>query len=139
MIEITDTNKFGKVISDAIVAIDTNNSLASWEKLRWTNAVANAVALIEDRGEFIEYFAETGEAVIWSDSNEVYTANGTCQCEAYKRGYPCKHRAIAKLLKNYFAEIEKETIPETLRGPETLPYLKQPTGQKPMQVGNLRI
>ena len=39
--------------------------------------------------------------VILSDSNQVYEANGTCQCKAYMQGQPCWHRAAARLVQRY--------------------------------------
>ncbi|MET0466768.1 MAG: SWIM zinc finger family protein [Chitinophagaceae bacterium] len=40
--------------------------------------------------------------LILSDSNEIYTANGTCQCKAFQNGRrPCWHRAAARLVKRY--------------------------------------
>ncbi len=39
--------------------------------------------------------------VILSESNEVYSANGTCQCRAYEFGKPCWHRAAARLVARY--------------------------------------
>ncbi|HEX8287286.1 MAG TPA: SWIM zinc finger family protein [Pyrinomonadaceae bacterium] len=34
-------------------------------------------------------------------SNQVYTANGTCQCKAFEQGYPCRHRAASRLVTLY--------------------------------------
>lgn len=65
---------------------------------RWQNAIAKAVQQV--RENHMMHF--DGEALlILSDSNEVYTANGTCQCKAYLHGYPCWHRAAARLVTRY--------------------------------------
>jgi len=39
--------------------------------------------------------------IILSGSNEIYSANGTCQCKAYEKGFPCWHRAAARLVERY--------------------------------------
>ncbi len=39
--------------------------------------------------------------VILSESNEIYSANGTCQCKAFAHGKPCWHRAAARLVTRY--------------------------------------
>ncbi len=73
-------------------AFDKTNSL------RWQTAIAKAKRQIEDN----PYLHFDGEALlILSDSNEIYRANGTCQCRAYVNGQPCWHRAAARLVKRY--------------------------------------
>lgn len=73
-------------------AFDKTNSL------RWQTAIVKAKRQIEDN-PFIHF---DGEALlILSDSNEIYRANGTCQCRAYVKGQPCCHRAAARLVKRY--------------------------------------
>jgi hypothetical protein len=43
-----------------------------------------------------------GDALlILSGSNEIYRANGTCQCKAFSHGHPCWNRAAARLVKRY--------------------------------------
>jgi hypothetical protein len=43
-----------------------------------------------------------GDALlILSGSNEIYRANGTCQCKAFSHGQPCWHRAAARLIERY--------------------------------------
>lgn len=65
---------------------------------RWTNAIVRAAVEFEVN-PFMHW---TGHAlVIWSKSNEVYEANGSCQCRAYMEGQPCYHRAAARLYERY--------------------------------------
>ena len=43
--------------------------------------------------------------LFWSpDSNEIYDIGENCQCPAFKRDIPlpCYHRAMSRLVKNYF-------------------------------------
>lgn len=66
---------------------------------RWETAIARAKQQIESN-PFMHF---DGHALlILSDSNEIYSANGTCQCKAYVNGHkPCWHRAAARLVKRY--------------------------------------
>ena len=62
---------------------------------RWQRAIAKAKGQLE-ANPFMHW---NGSAlVILSDSNEVYEANGTCQCKAYMKGQPCWHRAAARIV-----------------------------------------
>ena len=66
--------------------------------LRWQTAIAKAKVQIESN----PYLHFDGDALlILSDSNEIYRANGTCQCKAYANDQPCWHRAAARLVKRY--------------------------------------
>lgn len=65
---------------------------------RWETAIVKAKQQIESN-PFMHF---DGRALlILSDSNEIYTANGTCQCAAYRNRKPCWHRAAARLVKRY--------------------------------------
>lgn len=65
---------------------------------RWQTAIAKAKGQLASN-PFLHF---DGHAlIILSDSNEVYTANGTCQCKAYLKGLPCWHRAAARLVQRY--------------------------------------
>ncbi len=101
MLEITDTNKFGKVTAAAIAKVELTVTDAQ-NKKRWINAIAKAVAEIEENGAFMTYDKADNYLVIWSQkSNEVYSANGVCQCKAFERGMACWHRAAARLVRLY--------------------------------------
>jgi hypothetical protein len=66
--------------------------------LRWQTAIAKAKQQLESN-PFMHF---DGEALlILSDSNEIYRANGTCQCKAFRNNQPCWHRAAARLVKRY--------------------------------------
>ena len=65
---------------------------------RWQTAIAKAKQQLETN----PYIHFDGAALlILSDSNEIYRANGTCQCKAYQNGNPCWHRAAARLVERY--------------------------------------
>jgi hypothetical protein len=85
-----DTNRMQQVVETALQAVQNNK--------RWTNAVVRAAVEMEVN----DFMSWNGHAlVIWSKSNEVYEANGTCQCKAYEKGQPCWHRAAARLVQRY--------------------------------------
>ncbi|HEX8920653.1 MAG TPA: hypothetical protein VF766_04205 [Pyrinomonadaceae bacterium] len=85
-----DQSRFEQVISAAIESASDNR--------RWTNAIRKAVEQIETNPYL---HMQDGALLVLSSSNEIYTANGTCQCKAYMSGQPCWHRAAARLLKRY--------------------------------------
>ena len=83
--------KLAEVVAAAKAAVAGNK--------RWTNAVTNAAALLQSGNPYIHF---TGHSLlVLSDSNEIYEANGVCQCKAFEQGQPCRHRAAYKLVKNY--------------------------------------
>lgn len=85
-----DQNRMSEVIQQAF-------DKAQGSK-RWQTAIAKAKSEIE--GNPFMHF--DGDALlILSPSNEIYRANGTCQCKAYMQGFPCWHRAAARLVKRY--------------------------------------
>ncbi len=133
MIEITDTNKFGKVTADAIAKVELTVKDAQI-KTRWINAIAKAVIEIEENGAFMNYDAECNYVVIWSQkSNEVYSANGKCQCRAFERGFACWHRAAARLIRLYLELPENITpnFPNAEKQIKEIPYL--PNTREPIR------
>lgn len=100
-IEITNHDLWAQAIANALVKIHEAR-LNDWETVRHTNAVAKAAAQIEANGAFMTYHAGEKSMTIWNQkTNGVYTANGVCECEAFKRGYICFHRAAARLWTRY--------------------------------------
>lgn len=67
---------------------------------RWTNAINKALETMHSN----PYMHFDGHALlVLSESGEMYTANGECQCRAFINGQqPCWHRAGQRLLKRYF-------------------------------------
>ena len=85
-----DTNKMNQVIQQAFDKAEGNK--------RWQTAIGKAKGEIETN-QFMHF---DGDALlILSPSNEIYRANGTCQCKAYMQGFPCWHKAAARLVKRY--------------------------------------
>ncbi|MCA1622540.1 MAG: SWIM zinc finger family protein [Acidobacteria bacterium] len=131
MLEITNQDKFGKVIADAIAKVEltvTDNQT----KARWINAISKAAAQIEENGVFMTWQSETKSLLIWSqESNEIYSSNGVCSCPAFKRGFACWHRAAARLVRLY-NEPQAEEM-------NNAPYLKPTIERKAERVGGIRI
>lgn len=138
MIKIDNQDIFGKVIADALAAVELNKQLSTWEKLRWTNAIAKAAAQIEDNGTFMDWQEEKQTLLIWSDkSNNIYEANGVCQCKAFEMNQPCWHRTAKKLYINYLSEIaaaEKSPVDIT-----KAPYLPRESNYKPTIIAGVRV
>lgn len=113
MIEITDTDLFGKIVAEEIASIDSNRTLNTWDKTRFINALAKATSRIESSGSFMDFDADADKLLIWSDSNEIYEVNGdkTCVCKAGMNGSVCWHRAAKRLVSRYvLAESVEEQI-----------------------------
>jgi hypothetical protein len=82
-----DQNRMDQVIQEAIERATDNP--------RWQRAIARAKIELESN----PYLHWDGQALlILSPSNEIYEANGTCQCQAYMSGQPCWHRAAARIV-----------------------------------------
>ena len=122
MIEITNKEKFEQIVSDSIekVALTVSDDRLAQ---RWINAINKAAAQIEENGEWITWMPETKSIVIWNqETNNVHSANGVCDCEAYKRGFPCFHRAAARIIRLYMeAETQAKEIPALTYLPVTVP------------------
>lgn len=85
-----DETKLTQVVELAMSSVQGNR--------RWGNAIRRAA----DELQTNPYMHFTGKALLMlSESGEIYEANGTCQCAAFKAQTPCRHRAAYKLLKNY--------------------------------------
>ena len=65
---------------------------------RWRNAFARAAEMI--RGGALMHWMG-GSLLVLSGSGRVYEASESCQCEAFLRGWPCKHRAAYRLVRLY--------------------------------------
>ncbi len=121
MLQIENKDRFGKVIADALAKIELTVTDAGTKK-RWINAIAKATAEIEENGVFMTWQDEDKSLLIWSQrSNNIYSANGVCQCRAFEQGSPCFHRAAARLVRLY---MEPETTPTPVEEACGIPYLK---------------
>ena len=142
-LEIKHENLFKQIVSDAIqTAIET----CSTEKLaaRWERAIDRAVAEIQTN-PFLDFDTETNQLLILSSSsNNIYSANGICQCLAFLNGTPCWHRAAARIWRLY-TEAENKPLPPAkgmaAAGGEKFPthFLKLTSNRKPEKIGGVRI
>ena len=89
---------FGAVVEVALVKAGGNK--------RWRNAIVRAA----NEAEANPYIHHDGHALlVLSPSNEIYRSNGTCHkadgepCKAFAKGFPCWHRALARLVERYRA------------------------------------
>jgi hypothetical protein len=79
-------------------AFDAATSGGGRDAQRWGFAIAKAKQQLESN-PFLHF---DGDALlILSDSNEIYRANGSCQCRAFRNHQPCWHRAAARLVERY--------------------------------------
>jgi hypothetical protein len=62
---------------------------------RWQNAIARAWKEFQTN-PYLDW--QDDALLILSPSNEIYRANGTCQCKAFTLGQPCWHRAAARIV-----------------------------------------
>lgn len=89
-----DEGRLSWVVESALLNVQGNR--------RWQNAIRRAA----DELLTNPYMHYTGKSLLMlSDSGEIYDANGTCQCAAFRSQTPCRHRAAYKLLKNYLTMI----------------------------------
>ena len=121
MLAINNQQKINEIVTESL-AKSANYS-------RWLNAINKAVVQIDANGNFMEWMEDSKSLLIWSqDSNEIHAANGVCDCPAYKRGFPCWHRAAARLVRLYMEPEAKE-----------LTYLRPTIERKAEFVGRIRI
>jgi hypothetical protein len=149
MLEITDTNTFGKIVADSLSKVELTVTDAQ-TKRRWVRAIARATVEIEENGVFMTWQPEEKSLLIWSqESNEIYSSNGVCTCEAFKRGYACWHRAAARLVRLYkeMEAVQVEMVQLYMKAEnvpvqaqvEEIPYLKPTIQRKAERVGGIRI
>jgi hypothetical protein len=73
---------------------------------------------------------QDGSLLILSPSGKTYHSNGSCQCEAYRRGLVCWHRACAQLARRYKEAVanDRETLIAGIKGSWERKYPHQPIG-----------
>ena len=133
MLQIENKDRFGKVIAGALSKVELTVADAQTKK-RWINAIAKATVEIEENGVFMTWQEADKSLLIWSQkSNNIYAANGVCQCRAFEQGSPCFHRAAARLVRLY---METENAPVQA---EEIPYLKPTVQVKAERIAGIRI
>jgi hypothetical protein len=95
MLQITHTEIFEGVIERA--------KHATGGESRWINAINRAVREIDSNPYM--HWQGTAMLIQSSTSDEIYTANGTCQCRAYELHQACWHRASARLWRRYLEAV----------------------------------
>jgi hypothetical protein len=134
MLQIENKQTFGKVIADALSKVELTTDAQT--KKRWINAIAKAAVEIEENGVFMTWMENDKSLLIWSQkSNNIYAANGVCQCRTFEQGSPCFHRAAARLVRIY---LETEDAPVKVKS-EEIPYLKQTIERKAERVAGIKI
>jgi len=109
MLKINDKKFFLELVAERIA----QNHLTSRNKRlrnRWIKAIAKGAAVIlEGDLRFLHWDAQKQILYFWSaDSNEIYETGETfCACPAFLQSLPCYHRAMSRLVKNYFEFQEK--------------------------------
>lgn len=144
MLEIKDQKFLLEIAADAVAQTEMTLTDKS-EQTRWINAIANGLKMLEDNWAFITWQPESKSLLILSDSNRIYSANGTCQCRAYTEGlkfrnkpYPCRHRALARLVRLYF-ELQEKPDKVKSAAMSAAPYLKQGSKAAPVKIGNYTV
>lgn len=73
---------------------------------RWITAIDRAVVELESN-PYVEW--DGAHLLIMGSSGVTHSANGVCDCEAYKFKQPCFHRAAARLVRLYFEALDAES------------------------------
>jgi hypothetical protein len=94
--------KLAEVAAESISKINPQQQ----DGKRWINAIAKAVIEIESN-PFMSYDSDSRSLLMLSEtSGEIYQANGSCQCRAFNEGFPCRHRAAARLIQRYLEIVQ---------------------------------
>lgn len=103
MLKINENQAFGLTIAFCLKQAHLNCKSEA-ERDRWIRAIGKAAFTINETPDFIEWMPEENHLLYWSgDSNEIYTANGVCQCKAFNENKPCYHRAMYRIVRLYFS------------------------------------
>ena len=84
------------LIDGLCAAVDAAR-VAAEGNTRWLNAI-NAAWDRLLTVEAVEYCHDDHALIYHSESGKTYTANGRCQCEAFRASTACAHRAAARLV-----------------------------------------
>jgi len=98
--------QFNKVVAEAKAKVAGNK--------RWIAAIEKAADALLN-GKWI--VTELQHCyLVTTESGKTYRANGECQCEAFSRNQPCKHRGAARLLTIYRErEAAEKAAPRVVR------------------------
>ena len=107
MLNISDKKFFLEIVADGLAEAHRNCRNIKLRN-RWIKAIARAAAtILEGDTTFLHWEPQGAVLLFWSaDSNEIYRVSdqGGCQCPAFNQNgrLPCYHRAMSRLVKNYF-------------------------------------
>jgi hypothetical protein len=130
----TEVNKevLGQIAAESIAKISPDAKNAK----RWINAITKAVVELENN-PYCSFDTETHSLLICSSkSGATYEANGTCQCEAFKQGQPCFHRAAARIVA---IAVERMNQPKPLEPEFAEIYALKNISNRVEKIGNVRI
>lgn len=105
MLNITDKKFLIEIAADAVAQAHFTFRRKKTLRNRWIKAIAKACAIIlEGDTAFLHWDPLANTLYYWSpESNEIYQSSGEkCQCPAFLQYNPCYHRAMSRLVKNYF-------------------------------------
>lgn len=110
MLNIENKELFGEIVAKAVATAHlTCKSKETAEK--WIRAIAKGAATLDGDTTFVHYQPEDKSLLFWSaNSNEIYSANGICQCKAFEQNQPCYHRAMARLVRRYFERLAEPCV-----------------------------
>lgn len=105
MLSISNKKFFCEIVADLVVQTHLT-CRKKQERNRWVKAIAKAAAVIlEGDTTFLHWDPNRKILFFWSpESNEIYQSGETCQCPAFlqSKPQPCYHRAMSRLVQNYF-------------------------------------
>lgn len=96
--------------SRILETVVTQAKRSATDSPRWLRAIERAAVELESN-PYIEAINDH-TLLIGSPSGNTYVGNNTCQCEAYRRGIACWHRAAARLYQRYTEAEAKATSHE---------------------------
>lgn len=96
-----DRERLSEIAAQSIAKLDPKTESGK----RWINAIARAVAEIENN-PYLTWQADSHSLLIMSlnSTGNIYQANGSCQCRAFELNQPCWHRALARLIERYLEQ-----------------------------------
>ncbi len=92
------TIRMAELLDDVINAHDVAVSTPNLST-RWKTALERAWDYLLQQ-DAVSFDVQTGTLVYHSESGVTYQAGKACQCKAFEDGYPCKHRAAARVVRN---------------------------------------
>jgi hypothetical protein len=105
MLEIKDKHFFLEMVADAVIQVHLKYAGKNMRD-RWIKAIAKAAAITTESDlTFLHFDREQEILYFWSpESGEIYEITESCQCPAFLQTFPqpCYHRAMRRLIKNYF-------------------------------------